>query len=511
MIGNQQQDFSHMDDRTLQQAIVFAQRSNNTPTFLALTAEAQKRQKMRSAAQGQQAAQQPTTVADQVMQGIARLTAPSVDEMDAPQYASGGIVAFAGGGVSDDERRAADREAMLDTLRKLKAAGIDIATLPGRALAGASESAITRPLRALGVDVPYLPESFYGGDRTSMTPYMDALSKGKEPAIAPADQATKLRAMDNAMMSAPQATQGQPPAPSAPAVPAPAPAPRAQTSQSTQQTSSVPAQAQAAVQAGVMSREEYRKAMDAYSEGDNKALDAIFAKSIARDAKRREELEGQNKDTKGFLGIDVSGDTRAAIRDAGIALLRSKKPYLDIGEGIATGFEGYEKRKTDRTTKLEALDKAQEVRDLAMLAAKQGNRKEAAALMSQYDGYMDKINDNARQDRALQQQGEYQNRSLGIQERQAGSQAAVNNARIKSMQEGRSQADVARKEYASLWNRISSEVAKDDSLTTEAARQAAIATRMRYALMQNPWMAQYAGNVGFSSQPTGKTYSLTDD
>ena len=138
--------------------------------------------RMRSMGQGQQAAQPP--VAERIMaqarqsdQGVETLTSNLPES-----YAGGGIVAFEEGGPverfqtggTQEER---DREAMMETLRSMKAAGMDIATLPGRGILGALESGVTRPLRAVGVPVPYLPASVYGGDASSMTPYMDALRK----------------------------------------------------------------------------------------------------------------------------------------------------------------------------------------------------------------------------------------------------------------------------------------------------------------------------------------------
>lgn len=95
-------------------------------------------------------------------------------------FADGGIVGYAKAGEAEDTeapdaQAEADRAAMLNTLKKLGAAGMDIATLPGRAALGALESVVTRPLRALGVPIPYLPSSVYGGDVSSMTPYYDKL------------------------------------------------------------------------------------------------------------------------------------------------------------------------------------------------------------------------------------------------------------------------------------------------------------------------------------------------
>jgi hypothetical protein len=90
--------------------------------------------------------------------------------------------------MSQEER---DRADFQSGLGKLGAAAKDVLTLPGRAVAGAAESVITRPLRAMGVDVPYLPDEYYGGNRESMTPYYDKLRE-KEPAEQPKKPEAKV-------------------------------------------------------------------------------------------------------------------------------------------------------------------------------------------------------------------------------------------------------------------------------------------------------------------------------
>jgi hypothetical protein len=106
--------------------------------------------------------------------------------------AGGGIIAFADEGAVDLEKiqREKDRESLGKAYedfktgaRKTGAAAMDIGTMPFRGIAGAAESVVTRPLRALGLDIPYLPESYYGGDASSMTPYMDKIRReeGVEP------------------------------------------------------------------------------------------------------------------------------------------------------------------------------------------------------------------------------------------------------------------------------------------------------------------------------------------
>jgi hypothetical protein len=134
---------------------------------------------------------------------------PVKDEMFG--MAGGGIVAFSGGGASgswgpkplDEDAQAAlqeaqrtgDRNAMLMTLKKLGAAGYDVATLIPRAFMGAAEDvANTRLGRALGIDFK-LPASAYGGDRSSMTPMMDRVRRSEEGA-APAAQAAPTSTPD---------------------------------------------------------------------------------------------------------------------------------------------------------------------------------------------------------------------------------------------------------------------------------------------------------------------------
>jgi len=129
--------------------------------------------------------------------GLMNLPAPNMEKM-----AGGGIIAFADGGDTDgvahfdsgdlvkqDEQ---DREDLAYGFKRFGAAAKDIFSMPGRVVAGVGENLITRPLRAAGVPVPYLPADFYGGDRTAFggaTPYTDAIRR-EEAAKTPAAPAT---------------------------------------------------------------------------------------------------------------------------------------------------------------------------------------------------------------------------------------------------------------------------------------------------------------------------------
>jgi hypothetical protein len=132
-------------------------------------------------------------------QGIA--SAPGAQMAAQPQMmAAGGIVAFAGPDGSQvkgegagkkepdaaakaamaEAQRTGDRNAMLDTLKKLAAAGYDVVTLIPRGLIGAVEDlANTRVGRALGLD-------FDASEITgSMTPMMDKIRQQEAAAAQP--------------------------------------------------------------------------------------------------------------------------------------------------------------------------------------------------------------------------------------------------------------------------------------------------------------------------------------
>ena len=126
-------------------------------------------------------------------------------------YAGGGIVAFNGKDQSKvpteaelEAQRKADREKIDALARALGETGgeyagksiaalTDIAALIPRGLAGAVDTAVIRPARALGADIGYLSPELTPGNQSSdtMTPFYDRYIRAKEG--APADQ-TKLSA-----------------------------------------------------------------------------------------------------------------------------------------------------------------------------------------------------------------------------------------------------------------------------------------------------------------------------
>jgi hypothetical protein len=181
-----------------------------------------------------------------MMGGIA--AAPGAASAAQPKaMAAGGIVGYAGpeGSVVgkkplDEEAQAAlqeaqrtgDRNAMMMTIKKLAAAGYDVATIIPRGVMGAAESAVrgvadSRLGRALGLDaIPRIPEAAFGGDRTSMTPMMDKVRREEQAANQPPPPA-RPTSVSEAQATAAAGPQAAVPPTAAPKPPAPPAAPAA--------------------------------------------------------------------------------------------------------------------------------------------------------------------------------------------------------------------------------------------------------------------------------------------
>ena len=186
----------------------------------------------------QQQTEQQQANMQKLMSGIAR--APGAQAVAQPKMmAEGGIVAFAGpeGSVVPDKadkkplddaakqelaraQMKGDRAAIMDVLRKLGAAGYDVATLIPRGLAGAIDTALIRPARAItGKEIPYLGSVI---DTESATPAMDALRRqASTPDVSDVYPDETRRGSAAGIATLPR--REPPPAPARPAAP-PAPA-----------------------------------------------------------------------------------------------------------------------------------------------------------------------------------------------------------------------------------------------------------------------------------------------
>lgn len=431
------QDFSMMSDPALEQALFAAKARRDAPTVLLLEAESAKRKQTRTAAQGQQTGQQPRTVADQVMSGIANL--PSGDS----NYADGGIVAFAAGGVSAasfGEFLRAQGVAPSDFSRMSKAAQSALrsmfsnATMGPAASAGAAPAApaVTAPAAPAGAGGYATQPSTYGqralsgirglfanpgaagaavgvGGALLSTGAANALSNASDEELDMLSQAgggddtatvasIMRQARKNAEMQPPAAAPGTPDARDAEAgmsrgrpatggitalqtTPAPrgsGGAPRAAGPAGPAAPAPVPAAAPVPLPEASQTFEDYMAAVRKNAEADNAEYARMNEDINARAKTQREELTAPRDKVKEFL----SG--------AGKGLMGSKEPYFDLRSGLSAGFAGIQYEDERRKEKLALLDAAEEKRQLATMADRRGNTAAAAEYHKQYQDILDK-------------------------------------------------------------------------------------------------------------------------
>ena len=116
---------------------------------------------------------------------------PVDEDMFPDEYAGGGIVAFANGGMSQME---SDQAAMIDTLKRMGYSVADIAKMIPRGVMGAFNTGVIRPARAVtGLDIPYAKDILApeGSNFSSMTPFYDQLRNPKTTSTAAAEFADK--------------------------------------------------------------------------------------------------------------------------------------------------------------------------------------------------------------------------------------------------------------------------------------------------------------------------------
>lgn len=190
------------------------------PPTVAKSIQEQAKQKLQAQMLQQQRQQQglqalvQQTPSMEVPEGVPQPEAQpqGIDELPVDmEFAGGGIVAFEKGDTVKgeptreelEEQRRKDAEALRavksylgsnlgDVAAKLGAAGLDIASLIPRGLAGAVDTALIRPARAMGADIDYISPALTPGAQSSdtATPFYDRYIRAREegkaaPAAAP--------------------------------------------------------------------------------------------------------------------------------------------------------------------------------------------------------------------------------------------------------------------------------------------------------------------------------------
>jgi soluble lytic murein transglycosylase-like protein len=277
-------------------------------------------------------------------------------------------------GYNPPTREESDREAIgnvfsslgnsaLDRAKDVGAATYDVGTLIPRAITGAAESAIVRPLNAFGAKIPYLPtNAFY--DSSSMTPMTDALRRSRgetdEPQAPQAPVIPNFGGPDHAQMAAAFSRPG--PAPSAPN-PDYALTSRPMMAPQQRERAETPA-------ATPSQMDQLNEIMSGLNSGDvlddsRKSLAEMKAKIAERQSK--------------FSPMDQ------ALMSAGFALAGSRSPHLGVGLGEAglKGLGAYTGAMAGQNASDLEMMKLQDVQTKYESALRRGDMRLAGELLNQ--------------------------------------------------------------------------------------------------------------------------------
>lgn len=446
MIGATQQDYSMLSDPQLKQAMLFAQRSNNTPEFLQLMAEANKRKQMRSEAQGMQAGQQaasqpPSTTADQVMSGIANLSSGE------HEYAGGGIVAFADGGApgikyGNYTALPYQSEKILPNQTGYEGQGLleFLQNVTGKAYRSVADFLENGPgsynsrqglVKGAAVGQPGAVTDARRADNA-----IDAAAAAQAPTSWGSENTRGPISYGPAASAAPPARSGQgiratATAPINPTAPAAEPTPEWMKAPDARTLDQIIAD---------------RKKASAEGEEGIKSLMDPYTKKLEE---RRKKVEGETAASEGILGLKADwfgDDKRKALRDFGFALMAGKDPnaMVNIGAAGKAAGDAYEAAKEKRQARLDALDERDQKLAMARYEMSRGNRDEAAKLVKEADeagqtafknrfeiGKFGQETKDKAEDRAFREKQLKQQYELGIGQIAASKSAAGRNPQLE--------------------------------------------------------------------------------
>lgn len=510
---------ARMPDQALQQ---YAMMHKNDPYTVSLAlSESNRRKQMRNAAQGQQgmapqpkvvdqgiAGMLPTAPQPQMPQeqaqpmpedvGIGALPAPNMQGM-----AEGGIVAFSGQGPSVVQDMSPDaineryRQAQLQKLKDLfgftdTRRGFQSGFTPEEKLTG-----VAAPVMGPAVSAVY-PDGSQRGAMAKPAPIVPAPTvkpppvAGPRPAPAPAaPRAAVVPAGDYlTQLDAMKARAGDVVDPTA-------------LLKQNQTTKEVQAEEAALAQRKIEQKAEFEE---------------MFKGKEERIGKREAEL-GKSKDT----------NTGMAFLEAGLAMMQARGPGLaGIAQGAGVGLKQYASGIKDIKAAQEKLDDARDRIEELRQNQSSMNKSEVRnaekgirAIVNQGDRELIKGVETAtgvqREDfraavtsnMAVAQADKARATTLEAARIAAGPGMERN----KMLAASQSDTAKARTEYGKLQTKVMTDLGNDPQYitATDAVKAQMATTRLRAALLNNPFLSAYAAGIGFASTPSDKVRELDAD
>jgi hypothetical protein len=256
-----------------------------------------------------------------------------------------------------------------------------------------------------------------------------------------------------------------------------------------------------------MSQEDRQKMLKGYTDVSNKEMEEAYKPFADMNAKEREELKSR-----------VETDKGEAILRAGLAMMGGSSPFAmkNIGEGATAGLSALqEARKTTDAAK-RASTQADLLLMQAQRAERSGNHKDAVALMNQQrqeEAHAADLGLKALTGKDLSKYHDTAGKAALMQAGAAQTSAGAAVTRANALSSQYNDQAKARAEYGKLQAAVMKALGTDvNYLALPPEKQSAYRDKMlRDEMARNPFLSAYASGIGFSQQPAGKVYDLTDD
>jgi len=256
-----------------------------------------------------------------------------------------------------------------------------------------------------------------------------------------------------------------------------------------------------------MSQEDRQKMLKGYTKVSNEEMEEAYKPFAEMNAKERDELKSR-----------VESDKGEAILRAGLAIMGGSSPFAlkNIGEGATAGLSALqEARKTTDAAK-RASTQADLLLMQAQRAERSGNQKDAVALMNQQrqeEAHAVDLGLKALTSKDLSRYQDTAGKAALMQAGAAQTAAGAAVTRANALNSQYNDQAKLRAEYGKIQQAVMKTLQNNPVFQTMTPQQQEVEHNklLRAEMMRNPFLSAYASGIGFSQQPAGKVYDLTDD
>ena len=244
-----------------------------------------------------------------------------------------------------------------------------------------------------------------------------------------------------------------------------------------------------------------------YTDVSNKEMEEAYKPFADMNAKERDELKSR-----------VESDKGEAILRAGLGMLGGSSPFAlkNIGEGATAGLSALQEARKLTDAAKRANTQADLTLMQAQRAERSGNQKDAVALMNQQrqeEAHAVDLGLKALTAKDLSKYHDTAGKAALMQAGAAQTSAGAAVTRANALNSQYNDQTKLRAEYVKLQSAVLKSLQGDTTYASlPPEKQAAYRDKiLREEMQRNPFLSAYASGIGFSQQPAGKVYDLTDD